>query len=461
MGVALIPERANAAAFGLVPCALKNNDESTSWDERGPCTLCHFMIGFQRIISLLRNIMTAIAIAVIVAMAIVYITSAGDEGRMSFAKEGIKYSLIGFAVILLAWVIVNFLFTLPIFANNGLVRTGWDTLSCNTTSQVGWGAGTPKVSSSIGNASGSASSGPNRYGLPGSQPGNGDGTGGGTGGGGDNGGGTGGGGSTGSCNYDGVCSYSNTTDTESCASCAADCGACTSTPQCGSTHYSCASGTYDGGGSQNHQGWGWDCLGGPHHGYPFVTCIENITGCGNNKVESSVNEQCDTGAARGACPYTCSSSCQINDCSDTPPPTPLACGPSNGSANAPVEPLCTGTGAIASSVTVSAVGNSNRYDWTCSKEGLSGGFSCASGKLTSSGGGETATCGSSAGVPSPTAPVNGLCATGSLTVHGVVQLTHAVTGEPLWYWSCSFGAGEDGYAATSCYAPRIMGGNSP
>ncbi len=171
IGVALVPGRANAAAFGLVPCALKeDNQATTEWDERAPCTLCHFMIGFQKIISLLRNIMTAIAIAVIVAMAIVYITSAGDEGRMSFAKEGIKWSLIGFAVILLAWVIVNFLFTLPIFANNGLVRTDWDTLTCNTTSQSGWKAGTPPASG-IQNSSGSTSGGPNRYGLPGAVPG--------------------------------------------------------------------------------------------------------------------------------------------------------------------------------------------------------------------------------------------------------------------------------------------------
>lgn len=247
MGVALVPERVNAAVFGLVPCALKNDDQSTAdWDERGPCTICHFMIGFQRIISLLRNIMTAIAIAVIVAMAIVYITSAGDEGRMSFAKEGIKWSLIGFVVILLAWVIVNFLFTMPIFANNGLVSTSWDTFSCNTTSQVGWQASKP--SSGIGNSSGSTSNAPNRYGLPGATP---------------NTGGTGG---------------------------------SVLKPRCGATHYTCAVGTVSGTQELTDR-WSWLCQG--QESYNQQYCFERFEGCGDGNIDAG--EVCDMGGSNGLC----------------------------------------------------------------------------------------------------------------------------------------------------------------
>jgi len=464
VGMTLLPAKAEAAAFGLVPCALRNDDQATTFDERGPCTVCHLLIGMERIVTLLRNIMTAIAVAVIVAMAIVYITSAGDEGRMSFAKEGIKWSLIGFTVILLAWVMVNFIFTLPLFANNGLVRTDWDSFTCNTTSQSQAGSTTvaARSSSSISNATGSNDgSGPTRGGTPGpgaQPPVTGGGGGGGDtgGGGGDTGGGTGGGNNppVGSCNNNGICEHTTNWDSETCASCPGDCGACTSVPVCGSTHYTCAAGTYDGNGSQNNDGWGWDCLGGIHHGDPFVTCIENITGCGNNKVESSVGEQCDTGAARGVCPYECSWTCQINDCSNTPPPTPVACGPSNGTSSAPVDPLCVGEGAIASSVTVSAVGTSSRYDWTCSKDGLSGSLSCSSGR-TSVGGNPTATCGPAAGVASVDAPSSGLCGTGELGIYGVNPLIHAVTGEPLWYWGCVMSRSQGG-TQTSCYAPRIV-----
>ncbi len=116
------------AEAAIIPCGTKANPEK--------CTLCHLVVGINQIIVLLRNIMTAIAIVVIVAMAIIYITSAGNESRMSFAKSGISAALIGFCIILLAWIVVNFILTLPIFSNSGLVRTGWSTLTCNTASQA-------------------------------------------------------------------------------------------------------------------------------------------------------------------------------------------------------------------------------------------------------------------------------------------------------------------------------------
>jgi hypothetical protein len=118
------------AEAAIIPCGTKASP--------APCTLCHLIVGINQIIVLLRNIMTAIAIVVIVAMAIVYITSAGNEARMSFAKSGISAALVGFCIILLAWLIVNFVLTLPIFSGggSGLIRTGWDSLTCNTTSRA-------------------------------------------------------------------------------------------------------------------------------------------------------------------------------------------------------------------------------------------------------------------------------------------------------------------------------------
>lgn len=120
---------------GVIPCGLTTDDPKPG-DQTAKCTLCHFVVGIQDIIVFLRNIMTAIAVAVVVAMAFVYITSAGDEGRMRFAKGGIVAALVGFTIILLAWITVNFILTMPIFENNGLVRTGWDSFQCNTTSKA-------------------------------------------------------------------------------------------------------------------------------------------------------------------------------------------------------------------------------------------------------------------------------------------------------------------------------------
>ncbi len=125
---------ATPAEAGIIPCGLTNPDPTQVNNGQDKCTLCHLVVGIQNIIVLLRNIMTAIAIAVIVAMAFVYITSAGDEGRMRFAKGGIVAALIGFVIILLAWLIVNFILTLPIFSGSGLIRTGWSSFQCNTAS---------------------------------------------------------------------------------------------------------------------------------------------------------------------------------------------------------------------------------------------------------------------------------------------------------------------------------------
>ncbi|MFZ1626692.1 MAG: pilin [Candidatus Moraniibacteriota bacterium] len=127
------------AEAGIIPCGLSKPDPAILTADQGTakCTLCHLMVGIQNIIVLLRNIMSAIAVAVIVAMAFIYITSAGDEGRMRFAKGGMVAALIGLCIILLAWVIVNFILTIPIFKNNGLVRVGWDSFLCNTASTAG------------------------------------------------------------------------------------------------------------------------------------------------------------------------------------------------------------------------------------------------------------------------------------------------------------------------------------
>ncbi|MFZ1654846.1 MAG: fibronectin type III domain-containing protein, partial [Candidatus Moraniibacteriota bacterium] len=104
-----------------------------------------------------RNIMAAVAIAAIVAMAFVYLTSGGNESRMTFAKGGMIAALIGLCIVLLAWVTVNFILTLPIFnTSTNLIRTGWDTVSCSTTS-LSTGAvatTTPTPSTGGGGASG-------------------------------------------------------------------------------------------------------------------------------------------------------------------------------------------------------------------------------------------------------------------------------------------------------------------
>lgn len=380
--------------------------------------------------------MTAIAIAIMVAMAIMYIVSAGNEDMMATAKKGIIGSLIGIVVILLAWVVVNFIFTLPIFANNGLVRTdgSWDTFTCNTTSQSGW-SGTRRISG-IGDGRGDVGSDqPPREGLPGP-----------------------GGGPSNPPLPPGPPSPPSPPPSDDDGT-----GSTRSTPKCGATHFSCDVGTpsdmIDGGDQ-----WTWLCKVSSYQQF----CIEKSMGCGNGIV-SGVNangdlETCDEGARNILCEWGTNGiipeGCDINFCvpcgSDGTPPTSPGCGPSHGTLEAPQEPLCVG-GAVASQVQESNIGSGKRYDWECTVSGGSGSFQCFSGHLVDAWGNETAACGPAAGVPTADAPVINLCDPGVLDIYGVQAMYDATTGEPIWSWGCVRHQDGDGVQAqTSCTAPRIL-----
>lgn len=88
-----------SAQAALVPCGTSANPE--------PCTVCHIAVMGNNIITYALRIMTYVGIAVIVAMGILYIVSTGDEGMMKTAKGGIVAALVGFAILLGAWLMVN------------------------------------------------------------------------------------------------------------------------------------------------------------------------------------------------------------------------------------------------------------------------------------------------------------------------------------------------------------------
>lgn len=95
--IAGFPMASAEAAF--VPCGTEANPT--------PCTLCHIVITGKGIMDWGMQVMVAIGLVVITAMGIMYIISAGDEGMIKQAKSGIKSSLIGVAVMLGAWLLVN------------------------------------------------------------------------------------------------------------------------------------------------------------------------------------------------------------------------------------------------------------------------------------------------------------------------------------------------------------------
>lgn len=76
-------------------------------DINSACTLCDIVKGVADLTTFIRDIMVFVALAVITAMGIMYIVSAGNSGMMETAKKGIWASLAGIAIVLLAWVVVN------------------------------------------------------------------------------------------------------------------------------------------------------------------------------------------------------------------------------------------------------------------------------------------------------------------------------------------------------------------
>jgi hypothetical protein len=89
------------------------------------------------------KIMAIIAITVIFAMGVLYILSAGNSGMMQTAKGGMIAALIGFAVMLSAYLIVNVILTILVDTAspdkpflNLTATQGYFNFACDITSNV-------------------------------------------------------------------------------------------------------------------------------------------------------------------------------------------------------------------------------------------------------------------------------------------------------------------------------------
>ncbi len=128
----------------LIPCGRNIDNVNTSdIDETKPCTLCHIVLGGQGLVAWGLRIMSIIAITVIFAMGVLYILSAGNSSMMETAKGGMIASLIGFAVMLSAYLIVNVVLTILVDTAspdkpflNLTATQGYFNFACDITSNV-------------------------------------------------------------------------------------------------------------------------------------------------------------------------------------------------------------------------------------------------------------------------------------------------------------------------------------
>ncbi len=127
-----------SCSSGLVPCGRKCDNPNTANDETKPCTLCHFIIGFWNLIHYAFRIMVYVGLAALVAAGIMYIVSTGNEKMIETAKTFIKNILTGFAIVLLAWVMIfSVMRYLLVKSDLGIKKAdGWTKFECSTETET-------------------------------------------------------------------------------------------------------------------------------------------------------------------------------------------------------------------------------------------------------------------------------------------------------------------------------------
>lgn len=103
-----VPDPDDDPLGGIVPCGRSVDDPNTlKWDESEPCTLCHISLLGQLIIEFLVKIAAVFAVLSLIGGGLVYIVAAGNTSTIEKAKTMIKYALLGFLVVFIAWAVVN------------------------------------------------------------------------------------------------------------------------------------------------------------------------------------------------------------------------------------------------------------------------------------------------------------------------------------------------------------------
>lgn len=120
---------------GIVPCG-----------KTAGCTLCHLIIGFERIFKYLAEILFTVTMVFIVVAGVMYMISGGNKSLMEKAKQAIILALSGFVLFLCSWLLIGGILTALGYKQVG----SWWSFDCDTTQTTG------PVSS--GSSSGSSSS---------------------------------------------------------------------------------------------------------------------------------------------------------------------------------------------------------------------------------------------------------------------------------------------------------------
>jgi len=115
---------------GLVPCGRDFDDDTTLWNEKEECKLCHFVILADNVIDYLLGIVGLVAVLSLVVGGMLYVASSGNSNLVTTAKTAFRKSLYGFVVVFIAWVATNT--TMVLFGFDDPLGDGsWKMFDCN------------------------------------------------------------------------------------------------------------------------------------------------------------------------------------------------------------------------------------------------------------------------------------------------------------------------------------------
>lgn len=93
---------------GLIPCGKSMDDPDTGgWNECDACTPCSLILMGQLVIEFLVRISAVLALIAITFAGLLYIFAAGSSGTIEKAKAMIKYTLLGFVLVFIAWAVID------------------------------------------------------------------------------------------------------------------------------------------------------------------------------------------------------------------------------------------------------------------------------------------------------------------------------------------------------------------
>ena len=102
VGIALLPETASAAILDQA-CTGISNDVC---NKKGDTNINSLVLS---VINLLLYIVAVVAVVMIIVGVMKYLTSSGDSGKVTSAKNTVVYAVVGLLVAIFSWVIVNFI----------------------------------------------------------------------------------------------------------------------------------------------------------------------------------------------------------------------------------------------------------------------------------------------------------------------------------------------------------------